>query len=326
MTVKPKSRASIQEFLMEKKKKGRYEEKYIRTIAEVRNLSLAAESLGISQPALSSFLKKLETELGAAIFDRSSQPLELTAEGKIYLDYLEQVTSLHRQMMQNISDINELRTGNITVGGASFFNTTLLPGPLSQFCESFPGIELEIVDGMVPDLVTMALNGSLDLFITPDKDRDDRFWYEELLEEKIFLCAPSGTSVPVKSEVTLQNGMSYKVIDGEGFRALSDNTFIMLKKNQDIGHRLYSLFEKYDCAPARTITAEQTLTTLSLSMAGIGVSMITESCIRNWDFGKAPELYFLEDALCQRKLCVAYPKHKYLSTAAKELIRTMKNR
>ena len=59
--------------------------KYIKAIAEMRSISAAAESLGISQPALSSHLKKLEGEVGAVLFDRSRQPLELTEAGKAYL-------------------------------------------------------------------------------------------------------------------------------------------------------------------------------------------------------------------------------------------------
>ena len=55
---------------------------YIKTIAEMRSISAAAESLGISQPALSAHLKKTEAEVGAVLFDRSRQPLELTEAGQ----------------------------------------------------------------------------------------------------------------------------------------------------------------------------------------------------------------------------------------------------
>ena len=57
-----------------------------------------------------------------------------------------------------------------------------------------------------------------------------------------------------------------------------------------------------------------------LSLAGLGVSMITESSVCKWNPGKTPDLYYIDDELCRRKICIAYPESKYLSAAARELI------
>ena len=78
---------------------------YIKTIAEVRSISVAAEKLGISQPALSNYLKKKEKELGAVLFDRNKQPLQLTEAGTIYLEYIERFSTLEHELQQRISDI-----------------------------------------------------------------------------------------------------------------------------------------------------------------------------------------------------------------------------
>ncbi len=91
---------------------------YIKAIAELRSISLAAEKLGISQPALSSFLKKKESEIGAVLFDRSKQPLELTEAGSVYMDYLDRMSILKNEMSQNIADIEGMKTGHLTIGGA----------------------------------------------------------------------------------------------------------------------------------------------------------------------------------------------------------------
>ena len=61
---------------------------YIKEIAETKSISIAAEQLGISLPALSTYLKKTEKDLGCLLFDRSRQPLELTEAGRLYMDYL----------------------------------------------------------------------------------------------------------------------------------------------------------------------------------------------------------------------------------------------
>ena len=158
---------------------------YIKAIAEMRSISAAAEKLGISQPALSSHLKKIEKETGAVLFDRSRQPLELTEAGQVYMEYLDRAQSLDKELAQTLADIEGLETGSVTVGGAAFFNIAYLPNAVGSFVKEFPGVEIDIVDGNVPFLTTEALKGRLDLFITPVADEPDRFVYEKLLDEYI---------------------------------------------------------------------------------------------------------------------------------------------
>ena len=67
---------------------------YVKVIAETRSISIAAQRMGISQPALSAYLKKLESKLGVMLFDRSQIPLKLTEEGKAYIKYLDGVSAL----------------------------------------------------------------------------------------------------------------------------------------------------------------------------------------------------------------------------------------
>ena len=314
--------------MMEKNNK----QNYIMAIAETKSISIAAEQLGISQPALSTHLKKLENELGVKLFDRSRQPLELTEAGRTYIDFAERNEALQKELAQNLSDINGLHTGKVTVGGASFFNIAYLPKTMARFVKEHPGVSVSIVDGKVPELVTMAQKGQLDLFITPVAYEPERFIYEELLEEKIYLAVPEEWDV---NDALMEKAVSGKLIK-EGvctdartltrdeFLKLCENTFVVLKPDQDIGRKMRALLEKYDCRPAHTITAEQTMTSLNLTLGGVGVSLITESSIRNCSLTKLPKLYLADSDICTRKMYVAYSRHKYLSQASKEFIRVMK--
>ena len=134
---------------------------YIKTIAEVSSISVAAEKLGISQPALSSYLKKKEKELGAVLFDRSKQPLQLTEAGAIYLEYTDSFAAMDNELRQRIADIKELQTGKLAIGGASFFNIAYLPKTVAAFNKKYPDIDIELIDGGVPELTTKAWNGNL---------------------------------------------------------------------------------------------------------------------------------------------------------------------
>ena len=310
---------------------------YIKKIAQAKSISVAADQLGISQPALSSYLKKVEGELGVVLFDRIRQPLELTEAGKVYLDYLDEVVVRQKELMKSLSDINDLKTGSLTVGGASFFNVAYLPKSIAAFVSENPGIDIEIVDDRVPRLEALAQKGMLDLFITPINDAPDRFVYEELLEENIFLAVPADWEINSRlqdkavsieelpeSEAAAKSHRKAAPLTREEFACLCRETFVVLKPDQDIGRKMHALLNSCGCTPERIITAEQTMTTLALTLRGVGVSLITESSIRNCGFAGLPKLYMANPDICRRKMYIAYPKNKYLSKAARRFAEVLK--
>lgn len=295
---------------------------YIKTIAETKSISVAADALGISQPALSSYLKKQESAVGAVLFDRSRQPLELTEAGKVYLEYLDKAISLQRDLKHNLEDIEGLRTGDIAVGGASFFNVSFLPEAIAEFISEYPGINIEIIDGKIPEIVVAAQKGLLDLFITPTKDDEDRFIYEELVSEDIYLAVPAGWEINRGlSGKTKDTG---KLIGKEEFRKLCQYPFIVLKEDQDIGRRMEELFAKYECRPEHIIRVEQTMTSLALTLADVGVSLITESSIRHSMLQKLPKLYKADEGICSRVMYIAYPKNRYMSGVTAKFAEVLK--
>ena len=306
---------------------------YIKTIADMRSISAAAEVLGISQPALSAHLKKLETELGTVLFDRSSKPLELTEAGHAYLEYAEKSVALERELAQSISDIENLETGNLIIGGAGFFNLTFLPLAIAEFSKGYPNVSLEIIDDKVPELTKKALNGAVDLFFTPAVDDREAFEYEQLLDEKVFLCIPKAwevndrlkaKAIGRKDIANADSSVQFPTLTAREFKALQDSTFITLKENQQIGQIMRELFDKFGFEPKKTIVSEQTLTSMGLASAGAGVCLLTETSIRS---GHARNLltYYLPDReICRRSIYIAYPKNRRLSKAAQEFIEILK--
>lgn len=284
--------------------------KYIKTIAELKSISAAAEALGISQPGLSAFLKKQEQDMGVVLFDRSSKPLRVTEEGKAYLDYIEKQAALERELAQNLADIGGLKTGTLTIGGAAFFNISYVPPAVAEFHRLYPDVNLEIVDGKVPELAKSAYNGSLDLFITPVVDDEDRFVYEKLLDEKVFLCVPENWKVDGKP--------------GGALKALPEGTYVVLREDQHIGQMMRQLFAKFDFEPEHMVVAEQTMTSMGLAMAGVGACLITESSLKSGGLQNRLQCFLPDKNICHREMYVAYPRNKYLSKAASEFIEILK--
>ncbi len=303
---------------------------YIQIIAELKSISATAETLGISQPALSASLKKKEKELGGIIFDRTKQPLELTEVGKAYLDYVGKQEQLKTELEQRISDISGLKRGHLTIGGATAFNIAYLPKAVGQFKSLYPNIEIRILDRSVPELVNEALKGGLDVFLTPRADDRDRFNYEILLEERLMLCVPNA----IAKEVGLKPSSGAKSggakpgtakLSAKDFSNLCEYPFVVLRNEQDIGIKMRELCRRYNCEPKNVIMAEQTMTSLALSMSGVGISLVSEGSIKSLGIGDdVVSFYHLDEAICNRKLYTAWPKFKYLSKTTEEFIRVLK--
>lgn len=310
---------------------------YILAAARYGSISKAAEKLGISQPALSAHIKTVERQMGIQIFDRSKKPLQLTDSGQIYADYLKQSLELEKEFRQRLSDLSELKTGKLVIGGASFFNISYLPEIAATYTKKFPGVHLEIVDGKMPEIIDKALNHELDLFLSPSWNQDDRFNYEPILNERIFICVPplwpineklKEKQLPIDlilsgKEESISRWERQHCID---FSVLNGQTFILLKEDQHLGNIMGRLFELYGFQPEHFISAEQTITSYALTLAGAGISLMTESVIRRDLLREHPAFYVTEPELCRRDMYVAYPKQRYLSRAGKEFIALLKSR
>ena len=77
---------------------------YIETIYKEGSFSRAAQKLFVTQPALSAAVKRVESGMGEAIFDRTSRPLALTEAGEIYMEQIRRIAAVERETAVRISD------------------------------------------------------------------------------------------------------------------------------------------------------------------------------------------------------------------------------
>lgn len=309
---------------------------YILTAAQYGTISKAAEVLGISQPALSAYIKKTEEQLGIVIFDRTVKPMAITDAGKLYIDYLTQQSNLERTFQEQLSDLNNLKSGRLVLGGASFFNVSYFPKAIADFVLKYPGIDIKVVDGSVPEVTRMAVDHELDLFIAPSWDMDEMCIYEKVATEKIFLCVPEQFEINKKlkkyripHETVLQGKTESWISKREknirpDFSLFRDEKFIRLGENQHIGSIMSELFRRYGFIPEKGISVSQTMTSFGLTLSGAGISLVTEGSLKNGNLKDYPALYLIDEDLGQRDIYIAYSKTKYLSAAAKAFIQIFK--
>ena len=89
---------------------------YFLAIVKERSISKASERLYLSQPYLSQYLAKLESNLGVVLLDRSHTPLQLTEAGELFHAYLERQGYLDRQLESDLRDLQAQKRQNLHIG------------------------------------------------------------------------------------------------------------------------------------------------------------------------------------------------------------------
>ena len=107
--------------------------KHLEAILETGSIAAASRRLFLSQPALSQYVKRLETEYEIEIFDRSQIPWQLTQEGEKLLESQRQIARIDRECRQFFADRRRLKIGEIRIGSTAYRTATILNPVLSAF-------------------------------------------------------------------------------------------------------------------------------------------------------------------------------------------------
>jgi len=139
--------------------------RYFVAIARSGHLTRAARSLGVTQPALSAMLRKLEAEAGADLLHRTGRGVELTEAGKIFLRHAEETVRGADAGLRAVRELIGLESGSIRVGGGATATTYLLPRVVGAVRKSHPGLRFYIREAGSSAVAAAVVSGELDLGI-----------------------------------------------------------------------------------------------------------------------------------------------------------------
>ena len=132
-------------------------------MARSGGFSRAADTLDISQPAVSIQVKELEKSLGMPLFHRRSRGLQLTEVGNTVYEYSHRIFSLSAELQEAIQDTQDVRTGHLTLGASTTPGEYILPVAIGRFRQLYPGIEVELRISNTRTIVSQILQRELDL-------------------------------------------------------------------------------------------------------------------------------------------------------------------
>lgn len=139
---------------------------YFAVVAEHGHLGRAAEALGLSQPALSKSLRRLELAMQAKLVTRTPKGVELTPEGTVLLSNVSSLRLSLQDVSRKIADLSTGSAGHIRLGTAHGAAEFLLPAAFGNLLRDTPQVTVSITVAPDPEMVTALRNGQLDLMIS----------------------------------------------------------------------------------------------------------------------------------------------------------------
>ena len=134
-------------------------------VAKNKHMTRASEELHISQPAISQSIKKLEDQLGGALFLRSNKGMELTEEGKMFYEYVKGALELINNAENEFTSFKDLSKGEIKIGCSATLTKLIIMDVLKDFHKDYPNININITNDLTSNLINDLKLGKLDLVI-----------------------------------------------------------------------------------------------------------------------------------------------------------------
>lgn len=301
---------------------------YVYEIYKTGSFSKAAKNLYISQPALSACINKLEKEMNCQLFDRSIHPIALTEVGQIYIETYEKMASLEQSFHNRLSEINDLKTGHLTVAGASFFSSYMLPSILKVYSEIYPSITIDIVESDSITLYDMALDKRIDLILDAGEYDKDLFDSEYIMTEQVILAVPAsdllntslaGYQFSYEDIAAMRHKGSDRYVPLSMFREMP---FILLKKGHDMHARSLAICRQQGFIPKHAVYLNQLATAYNLARHDMGVVFTTDTLIRLSPPANNLIYYIVEGESSVRDIFLAYKKNTLITRSMEAFIQT----
>jgi DNA-binding transcriptional LysR family regulator len=235
--------------------------RYFVAVAEEMHFGRAAARLGVAQPALSRQIARLESGLGAKLFDRSHSRITLTAAGTALLPRA-------RDLLRQLSEMSEVTRraaaggqGVLQVGFAGSATFSVLPDILRDYRARFPKVDLLLYHMGTLELAQALVERRIDVVVGRVRIDDPAVAAEVIRREALIVALPEGDALSARKSLKLA--------------ALAAHPFIIPARTIDDRIRKLCIDAGFHPMIAQETTDIQT--TLSLVAAGLGLALVPES-------------------------------------------------
>lgn len=242
-----------------------YQIRYFLTIAETGSFSRAAERLYLSQPSLSTGIKKLEHELGVTLFERGGRRTVLTPAGRSFMEKATIIMNQYQAALNELKGFDDQPT--LRLGVLRTMRVAELADLVSTFQHHHPNVTIELYEGTLEHLREKLDHGDVDVALTvlsirPGADapiRDDPQTTTVLFQQSLLLAVPQHHPLAQRTSVRLDE------LDGQPF---------IDRVNCEFFQQECQILNAANVCPKVVYRASHEEWVISLIKAGLGISIM----------------------------------------------------
>lgn len=188
-------------------------------LSEELHFGTAARRLGISQPALSQKLQKLEDDIGARLFIRSHRKVTMTDAGRVFLAQIHPVLSEIEGAVQLARKAAQGQIGSLHVGFVENASLNVLPSSVSVFRRQFPEVDLKLSEMISAELFNRLASGRIDIALTRPIAMDPDLETRLLVREPYLAVLPADHDLAGSDKVRISQLVQWPMIIAAGSKA-----------------------------------------------------------------------------------------------------------
>lgn len=232
-------------------------------LSQTRNFGQTALQLHTSQSALSALIARLEEQLGARLFDRTTRSVSLTDTGQAFAIHAASLLRQTQEAVQAIQDTMALRQGKVSVAALPSLAASLVPALLARFHAAHPQVRLALIDTLSAHAFALVRDGKVDFALTAADPQQEDLVYEPLTQDHfVLLCAPDHPLARESGPIALEATLGYPHI------SMSPTASVRQYVDQALGRQDLRFCPAFEVDHIATIGA--------LLSAGLGVGVLPE--------------------------------------------------
>ncbi len=234
-------------------------------VAEQGGFSKAAETLLLSQPALSLQVAALEKSLGVSLFDRLPRGVRLTKAGEVLLPFAQRIAALEREADTAIRELRGLVRGRLTIGASLTIGSYVLPPILLRFHERHPQIDVDMQVANTEQTQARLLTGELDIGLTEGFEPAEELNAWIFARDELVTIAAPSSPLAGKRKVTIDD--------------LKDQAFVL----RELGSGTRAVVERglrsKGISPKVAMSLGSTEAVKAAVVAGVGLGVVSSLAI-----------------------------------------------
>jgi DNA-binding transcriptional LysR family regulator len=191
------------------------------TVARLLSFTKAAESLHMTQPAVTFQVRQLEEYFNTRLFDRTHNRISLTEAGARVYQYADKIFALYSEMENSVRDLTGEVSGVLLVGASTTIAEYMLPALLGDFKAKYPEVQIRLQVANTDGVVSMIENNVIDLGVVEAPVANKNLVVESCRSDKMVLVVPNNHPLANEKTVDITRLLDYPYIcreEGSGTR------------------------------------------------------------------------------------------------------------